>query len=146
MNNVELLNLLHEEIPLSKAMGVVISDKDKDALVAPLLLNRNHLDTAFGGSLASLLILSCYAWLFQKMSEKGFPCHVLIQEGHTDFLLPVKEDLRAFCVPPDLEKYNKFLETFRRKGVARIKLEAEIRTNEGKGCYFRGLFVAQRAK
>jgi thioesterase domain-containing protein len=143
MNNIELRNLLYDEI----AMGVEIntSDNISTSIMAPLSLNRNHLETAFGGSLSSLLILSCYAWLFHRMSEEGHVCHVLIQEAHTDYLLPVKEDLIAVCKSPDEKEFGRFLESFRRKNVGRITLHASITTSEGKCCEFRGVFVAQRA-
>lgn len=146
MNSTELKNLLYEEIPLAKAMGVEINTSDafSTSVMAPLALNRNHMDTAFGGSLSSLLILSCYAWLFHRLEEEGFHSHVLIQEAHTDYLLPVKDDLIAVCKSPREEEFHKFLESFRRKNVARIALEAEISTAEGKCCTFRGLFVAQK--
>lgn len=146
MNKIELLNLLYEEIPLARAMGVKIntSDAHSTAVMAPLALNRNHLDTAFGGSLSSLLILSCYAWLFHRLNEEGHKVHVLIQEAHTDYLLPVKEDLIAVCRSPSEEDYEKFKESFRRKNVGRITLHAEISTTDGKCCTFRGIFVAQK--
>jgi thioesterase domain-containing protein len=147
MNSAELKNLLYEEIPLAKAMGVEIntSNASSTSVMAPLALNRNHLDTAFGGSLSSLLILSCYAWLFHRLSEEGYHSHVLIQEAHTDYLLPVKEDLIAVCKSPSEEDFEKFKESFRRKNVGRITLHAEISTSEGKCCTFRGLFVAQKS-
>lgn len=148
MNNTELRDLLYREIPIASAMGVEIVEDMKSHLTikAPLHLNRNHLETAFGGSLSTLLILSCYAWLFQRMDEKGHHCHVLIQEGHTDYLLPVKQDLVAACIAPDEKSFEKFLESFTRKGVGRLALNAEILINEGKGCRFKGVFVAKDVK
>ena len=148
MNNDDLIRLLSEEIPLSNAIGVKIKHKSSAGvtLTAPLELNRNHLETAFGGSLTTLLILACYAWLFDKMDHSGIQCHVLIQEGQTKYLLPVKEDLVAICKRPDERKFQKFFEGFMRKGVGRINLEATIETKEGKGCHFIGVFIAQKIK
>lgn len=147
MNNVELRDFLYQEIPLSKAMGieVVRSGPQETEISAPLTLNRNHMDTAFGGSLNSLLILSCYAWLFHKLKSEGLNAHVLIQAGHTDYHLPVNEDLKSICNGADEEAVEKFLMTFKRKSLARIKLSAEIKTSKGKACSFSGEFVAQKA-
>lgn len=148
MNLSELRSLLYSEIPMSSAMEVEVTEESETSITlkAPLSVNRNHLDTAFGGSLSTLLILSCYAWLFQRMNQEGFSCHVLIQEGHTDFILPVKEDLKAICYAPDRKSFEKFLESFRRKGVGRMTLKAEIITSSGKACDFHGVFIAQMAK
>src|SRR5690606_38427761 len=123
MNSRELRDFLYQEIPLSKAMGIEVarSDSQETEISAPLSLNRNHLDTAFGGSLNSLLILSCYAWLFHKLKSDGMDAHVLIQAGHTDYLLPVNEDLKSICHGSDDEAYEKFIATFKRKGIGRIK-------------------------
>lgn len=147
MNALELRDFLYREIPLSKAMGIEVlrSDSNQTEISAPLSLNRNHLDTAFGGSLNSLLILSCYAWLFHKLESEGQIVHVLIQAGHTDYLLPVNEDLKSICYGADKESYEKFLTTFNRKNIGRIKLTAEIITREGKAATFSGEFVAQKA-
>ena len=56
----QLRNVLHEEIPLTKAMGVEVNSYDGHCLVlsAPLDPNTNHKDTAFGGSLYSLAVLA----------------------------------------------------------------------------------------
>ncbi len=54
---------LHEKIPLTKAMGLHVAESNARRLVleAPLAANRNHLGTAFGGSLHALPTLACYA-------------------------------------------------------------------------------------
>lgn len=144
----ELCLFLYSEIPMAKAMGVNIPEASETSITvtAPLSVNRNHLDTAFGGSLSTLLIFSCYAWLFQAVNKEGYRCHVLIQSGHTDYILPVNEDLRAICHAPDSKSFIKFLESFRRKGVGRLTLRAEIVTAKGKACHFEGIFIAQAIK
>lgn len=148
MTNTELRDFLYREIPLSHFMEVEIlsADETQVEILAPLTPSRNHLDTAFGGSIGAVMILSCYAWLFHRLSSLGFSCHVLIKEGHTDYHLPIKEDLRAMCLKPQDEDYQKFIEVFQRKGFARIPLRAEIHTKEGKAATFDGVFVAQKTK
>jgi thioesterase domain-containing protein len=148
MNNTELKSFLYREIPLSEFMKIEIPEasEEKVKITAPLDLSRNHLDTAFGGSIGAILILSCYAWLFHHLKNLGFNCHVLIKEGNTDYIHPVKEDLQAICLPPTKEEYEKFLISFERKGLAKISLEAFIETTQGKAAKFSGVFVAQKSK
>ena len=146
MSNQELQKFLYDQIPLARAMGVKIieASEEQATLEAPLDSNSNHLDTAFGGSLGTLLILSCYTWLYQRMTLAGLSCHVLISESQTKYLNPVSTDLRATCHAPDEESFKTFLNFFQRKGVGRLKLKAYITTPDGKACEFSGEFVAQK--
>lgn len=139
----ELTTFLHEQIPLAKALDIeIIKATDSEVEVfGPLTPNRNHMGTAFGGSLSAVLILSCYTWLFHRLDKAGFSAHVLIKEGKTDYLLPVEEDLRAVCLSPDESQFEKFIESFRRKGLGRITLKAQIKD----ACVFEGVFVAQKS-
>lgn len=144
MDNKNLRDFLHREIPLSQFMGIEITHADERSVTihGPLEPSRNHLDTAFGGSIGAILILSCYTWLFHRLIGAGFDCHVLIKEGHTNYLKPVKEDLIATCTAPSKDEYDKFLETFTRKGLAKIELTAKL----GESAEFKGVFVAQKSK
>ncbi len=146
--NENLRDYLYSQIPLSKAMSVEIKQADLSGVevTAPLAPNSNHMDTAFGGSLGTLLILSGYAYLFHRLQMSGIQCHVLIKESKTNYLLPVKEDLRAICVAPQEEDYAKFLGILQRRGIARIILTAYIETSEGRACLFSGEFIAQKAQ
>lgn len=148
MTNNELRDFLYNEIPLCRFMEIEIlrADDEKVEVLGPLGPSRNHLETAFGGSIGAIMIVSCYAWLFHKLKSHGFDCHVLIKEGHTDYHLPVKEDLKAICIPPEAADYEKFLTTFERKGLSKIPLTAFITTKEGKAATFTGVFVAQKTK
>ena len=64
---------LHEQIPLTQAMGVQIESYDEAQLVvtAPLEPNHNHLGTAFGGSLSALTTLTGYAMLWLQLGDQG---------------------------------------------------------------------------
>jgi thioesterase domain-containing protein len=147
MNASELKTFLQKEIPLASFMEVDVSlaSKEKVVLTAPLGPSHNHMDTAFGGSIGAVLILSCYAWLFHHLISQGFECHVLIKEGHTDYHHPIKEELKAICLSPVTSDLEKFITTFTRRGLAKIELSSFLETNDGKGATFHGTFVAQRS-
>ncbi|HEY0091767.1 MAG TPA: YiiD C-terminal domain-containing protein [Flavobacterium sp.] len=148
MDNTELKDFLYREIPLSEFMGInIIEASDlRVKITAPLGPSQNHLDTAFGGSIGAILILSCYAWLFHRLKASGFECHVLIKEGKTDYIYPVKEELKAICLPPASAEYEKFFQSFQRKGLAKISLDAFLETSDGQAAKFTGVFVAQKSK
>lgn len=148
MNKTELKDFLYQEIPLSRFMQLEITQADEwqVEIIAPLDPSRNHLDTAFGGSIGAILILSCYAWLFHRLKSLGLDCHVLIKAGNTDYLMPIHEDLKAICQAPATADYEKFLSTFERRGLAQITLKAFMQTSQGKAASFQGVFVAQKSK
>ncbi len=136
-----LQDFIYDQIPLSKHLGVkIFKIDDLEAIVtAPLDINRNHMNTAFGGSLQAILVLSAYAWLFQIMKQKGYSCHVVLQESSYEFLKPVSEDIKAICRAPKGTQLQKFLNTFAKKKKARITLHAAVEDK----CVFIGKFVVQ---
>lgn len=141
----ELEAFLHAQIPLAQALGVTVVQADDSCAIvrAPLEPNRNHMGTAFGGSLAALLILSGYTWLYQLMAARRYHVHVILQKTETEYLYPVEDDIEARAEAPDDAAIERFLKTFEAKGRARISIRAEIKNGEGKtGCVLRGDFVA----
>jgi thioesterase domain-containing protein len=140
---MHLQDFLYEQIPLSRHLGVKIQHiDDLGAKVwAPLEPNRNHMGTAFGGSLQAVLVLSAYAWLFALMESRGHICHVILQESTFEFLKPVEGDFVAECKAPAKKNVEKFLTGFKRKNKARILIRASVE----KSCLFSGKFVVQKS-
>ncbi len=56
----EAENYFHDQIPLTRAMGlrVVACDQNQFVVEAPVSLNSNHLQTAFGGSINAVATLA----------------------------------------------------------------------------------------
>lgn len=135
---------LHEQIPLSRAMGVKVESHDASGLVltAPLDANHNHLGTAFGGSLAALATLAGYALLWLELGNRD--AHLVIRRSELDYRHPVTGPLRAICRrPPDAE-LAAFRATFAKAGKARIRLGVTVE-EAGRVCMgFEGTFVAIR--
>lgn len=132
---------LHERIPLTRAMGVrVISNAaHRFAIEAPVDLNHNHLQTAFGGSINAVATLAGYGFLWLELRETA---HVVIASSSIRFLRPVTEMIHAVCVqPPDLDWKN-FRATFQQKGKARLNLKVSVEENEIRSAEFEGIFFA----
>ena len=147
MNSSQLEKFLSDQIPLTKALGVEVREANSTqaVLFAPLEPNRNHLGTAFGGSLAATLILAGYTWLYSYLEQEGHASHVLLKGSQTNYLHPVEQDFIISCRAPAETELNMFMEAFIRKGVARIFLESEIVTDYGRSATFRGEFVAKKS-
>ena len=136
---------LHEKIPLTKAMGLHVTESNTQHLVleAPLAANINHLGTAFGGSLHALPTLACYAALWTLLREAGLDGHVVVKRSAAQYRAPVTGQLRAVCVRPAPAVVEEFFADLRRHKKARMELTAIVEGSEGKPAVeFSGSFVA----
>jgi thioesterase domain-containing protein len=143
-DSAETERFLHEQIPLTKAMGVRVGEHDAGglALTAPLAANHNHLGTAFGGSLAALATLAGYALLWLELGNRD--AHIVIRRSELDYRHPVTGPLRAICRRPPEAELAAFRATFAKAGKARIRLQVTVE-EAGRVCMaFAGTFVAIR--
>ncbi len=137
---------LHEQIPLTRAMELRAAEASSERLVleAPLAPNRNHLGTAFGGSLQALPTLACYGALWMTLREAGLDGHVVVKRSHATFHEPVSGKLRAVCERPSAAESAAFLSQLKRHGKARMELEATVEGTapDKPAVKFSGSFVA----
>lgn len=137
----EAEEFLHEQIPLTRAMGVrVVPHGGNFAIEAPVALNHNHLQTAFGGSIHSVATLAGYALLWLELGK--LPAHVVIRESSIRFLRPVRETLRAVCTPPDPQLLAAFRHTLMTNGKARLELRVQVEERGSIAAEFVATFVA----
>lgn len=148
MHNAALLaateSFLHEQIPITRAMGVKVTRYDENGLelTAPLAANHNHLGTAFGGSLSAVATLAGYALLWLLLEDRTV--HVVVREGHISYRHPVEGEIRAVCRPPEPAQREAFQKTFRQAGKARLELGVTVE-HAGQVCVeFTGVYVALR--
>jgi thioesterase domain-containing protein len=138
---------LLKSIPVVAAMDVDISHIEDSSLVltAPLTKNINYEGTAFGGSLNTLGILSCYLLVHHLLKIHEIPfTSLVIQDSSIQYLKPVNGD---FCSQSVCINEEKFLRMMKRRGTGRAEMEAEIFTVDEKGkttpfVSFKGRFVA----
>jgi thioesterase domain-containing protein len=137
-----LQEALLEEIPLTKAMGLVVEEAGPDLvrLALPLQPNHNHKQTAFGGSLYSAAVLAGWGVLWCALKERGLRAQVVISGSGERFLRAVDADFSSECVvaPGGLDLAFKTLE---RKGLARVQLDCVVFC-KGEACVaFQGSFA-----
>lgn len=138
---------MHQKIPITAAMGVEVANLDATSisLRAPLTSNHNHMGTAFGGSLSTLMILSCYSWFFNELQTQNPDIHIVIKEGNTKYFAPVRTDLLAVCERPAKEDVQEFLKSYEKKNVGRIELRSYLLgADSNRACEFKGIFVAKK--
>lgn len=138
----ELERTLHDEIPLSQAMGIRVAAWDDHSLKlsAPLAPNTNHKRTAFGGSLYSLAVLCGWGLLHLKLADAGLRKHIVIQESDIRYLLPVDNDMVAEC-KLDETAFERFMSTLHKHDRARLSLDVVIEHGGRMAVEFSGRYV-----
>jgi len=133
---------LHDEIPLSQAMGIRVAAYDGTSLklTAPITPNINHKSTAFGGSLYSLAVLCGWGLVHLKLAEAKLHKHIVIQDADIRYLLPVAQDMQAEC-RLDENILNKFLRTLKKHDRARLELAVIIKHQGQAAVEFSGRYV-----
>lgn len=133
----------HQQIPITRAMGVrVVGHDEKEFVVeAPVALNSNHLGTGFGGSINAVATLAAYGLVWVEL--RGQRVHVVVAESSIRFLRPVRETIRAICRRPDRNEWAAFQTRFAEKGKARITLHVQVVDAEQTAAEFEGTFVAR---
>jgi thioesterase domain-containing protein len=133
----------HEQIPITRAMGVRVVANDENGFVieAPVALNSNHLRTAFGGSINAAATLAAYGFLWLELNEAA--AHVVVAESSIRFLRPVRETIHAICLRPAAEELAAFRSQFAAKRKARIALRVKVIEGGETAAEFEGVFVAR---
>lgn len=119
---------LLESIPVVAGMNIEIAvvEPRQVTLVAPLDTNINYEGTAFGGSINTLGILSCYLLTHHILKDHAIEfSSLVIQNGNTEYLRPIDGE---FCAEAkvDEQSLNVFLKTLQRRGKARLAIASEI--------------------
>ena len=137
---------LHEEIPLTRAMGLVVKSLTSDSvcLTAPLSNNINHKSTAFGGSLYSIAVLAGWSLIYNQLQNRNLQGHIVIQESDIKYIKPVTTDIEAVCNIESPELLERFIQTYLKKDMARIMLNTIIRQDGVECVRFRGKYVMHR--
>ena len=144
-----LESVLHHDIPLTREMGLKVIGwhQHQLRLQMPLAANINHKSTMFGGSLYCGAVLAGWGWLHLSLREAGIEDgHIVIQEGHISYPLPVTRDAIVLCDAPADAAWNKFLAMYQRHGRARLTFETRVINAEGAedAVRFSGQYVLHR--
>jgi thioesterase domain-containing protein len=134
---------LHEEIPLTREIGIAVTSASPQLieLAAPLAPNINHKCTAFGGSLYAVAVLAGWSMVFARLHAAGLHAHIVIQDAQIEYLLPVVETINARCELTSDAEFDRCLRLFSRKGRGRIALDVQIVTQQGVAVRFCGNYV-----
>ncbi len=135
---------LHQQMPLTQAMGIVVQQVDDDLtrLRAPLGPNLNHQQTAFGGSIAAMGITAGWVYLHGRLQREGIAARLIIQKSQVEYLHPITGDLDACCGPIPQADWMSFITRLRQRGRARISRSSQIQCEGRIGAIHHGVYVA----
>lgn len=141
-----LQSFLEGSIPAVRDLRFQLDRVSESEVIAraPLIENSNHMGTAFGGSLYSILVLTSYSWLYSKVTQAGLPCQIVIQTGHIDYLKPVNRTIESRCSGPEKKEWERFLSVFEKKGRARLSLTSQVIVESDVAATLSGTFVVFR--
>ena len=144
MNAAELQSYLHEHIPLSAAMQIEVLTATPEQVVlgAPLAPNINHRETAFGGSMSTLAILSAWSLLHVKLTAGGYRTRLVIQRNTMSYGKPVLGYFTAHAKSPEPDQWQAFTRMLERKGRGRVSVSSELLYEGDEVGMFEGEFVA----
>jgi thioesterase domain-containing protein len=140
---ITLERYLHEQMPLSAAMGVRVrmATPQRVRLCAPLAPNVNHTETVFGGSAAALATLSAWALLHVRTRQAQLAVRLVIQRSAMEYEHPIPGDFEAVCDFADEGAWERFRATLLRRGRARLTLRAHLQYEGRRAASFEGDFV-----
>lgn len=140
----ELENYIHQQIPITAAMGVRVLEAtvDRVELAAPLAPNINHRETVFGGSAAAVATLAAWTLVLVRMRAAGLSGRLVIAANSMEFLKPITRDFTAVATSQELRGWPKFVAGLERKGRGRLTAESWLLLDDQQVAHFDGRFVA----
>ena len=147
MTREDLSQILKSKIPLSKAMGIRVSGCSVLGGVKfhlPLKPNRNHKNTAFGGTLVAAQALASWAWMMELLDKYNISAEVVVQRQHSEFRLPVKKNFRVATQKVSDAEIKRFLRTLARRHRARLRVSARVLSGGRLAAEYTGEYVALR--
>jgi thioesterase domain-containing protein len=135
---------LYRNIPISRAMCVSVLELSEYSVIlgAPLAPNINHQETAFGGSLSTLAILSAWSLVHTRLANANLSGRVIIQRNNFEYLRPVDGNFTARATLPEPGDWLRFTRMLARRGKARLTVQSLLE-QDGRLCgRFSGEFVA----
>lgn len=124
----ELQAFFVNHIPITTQMGLQVASLDAACIriSAPLDPNLNDKNTAFAGSLSSVLTLAGWGLVTSKLCALGIDADVMIHKCELLYNLPVDCDFSAYCDLPAPAAWQRFMQTLQARGRSRIIMNSWI--------------------
>jgi thioesterase domain-containing protein len=138
-----LNNFVINTLDLAVSMDIAIESYDRETLVlsAPLEKNINDKNTAFGGSLYVLNVMTCWGMVYMKCREGGIEIpNIVVSHAEIDYLAPVPDKIIiASCTISD--EFDGFIEYYDGNGRSRVRLQSSVVTAGKTAVLFKGKYA-----
>lgn len=123
-----LEDVLTSDIPMGQAMALRVERLDEHGLSLrlPLGPNINDKGTAFGGAMASAMILAGWSLPRLLLKREHLDADLVIGRCEIRFLLPVKSGFEVVCDWPETAACETFISDFRQKNRGRLQLAPRV--------------------
>ncbi|NKB77793.1 MAG: hypothetical protein GKR96_12345 [Gammaproteobacteria bacterium] len=141
-----LINYLHTHVPQTKNMGFEAgSYHDKGlTLHAPLSLNLNDKQTAFGGTLATLCTIAGWTMVSMICREEHLTIDIVVAESQIKYRFPVRSDpIVAYATRPDNKNIQSLINGLRNHGKGSIGINVVVDGDKPGAVQFNGTYVAK---
>ena len=124
----ELQAFFVKNIPITTQMGLQVAHLDSACIriSAPLDANLNDKNTAFAGSLSSVLTLAGWGLVMGKLCALGIEADVMIHKCDLLYNQPVNRDFSAYCDLPEPAAWQRFMQTLKARGRSRIIMNSWV--------------------
>lgn len=142
MNNQKLQKLLHETIPLAKAMAIEVTEASatRIKIKAPFEHNKNIHNTAFAGSIYTTATLSGWSLLTNFLDENTLKGSVVLASANIQYRKPIYGDIIATCTLNE-EQQKKITKNLKRSKTIKLPLSLTISDNQKEVVTFIGTFA-----
>jgi thioesterase domain-containing protein len=134
---------LFQRIPQTKNLGIHIAKMEEHQLTVNgnFLLNKNHLNIVFGGSIAAISITTAWSLVQSKIEQAGLKGSLVIKRQEIDYLLPVKTDFECLASFQSADDWEQFKGIYQQNGRAKIIVMAKVISEAKVTSRFQGVFV-----
>ncbi|AKE53012.1 YiiD C-terminal domain-containing protein [Kangiella geojedonensis] len=128
MNSQQLENLVHKEIPITKALDIHIDELTEHSIrvIAPFEANKNIHNTAFAGSIYTVATIAGWSLVSHIASHLAIEGSVVLAKAEIQYKKPINGDIVAQCEIKDLSSLETFASSFKRKNRARINFIIDV--------------------
>ena len=138
----KLVTTWHNTIPLSKAMGIYITNYSGEQLVCSCDIgaNKNLHNTMFAGSIYTLATLTGWGAIYLKLAEQNLSGDIVLAHADIKYKAPIPDV--AFARAQQLNHHISF-STLSTKGRAKVSLTVEVLNGEQAAALFEGTYVVK---
>lgn len=130
-------------LPTAKHMELSVEEYNHKTLQlrAPLGPSINDKQTAFGGSIYVVAVMSCWGMVYLRCVEAGMDPDIVVVKAEIEYLLPIEADIVARTKTCDEVSWQFFFRNFEERGRGKIELQSEVIVKGKVAARFRGVYA-----